>query len=77
MSDMMEYTVRRLTMGVFVVLAVTALLFAIMQLMPGDPIELVASPRVSPEKIAELKRLWGLDQPTHTVFLLAWSCAQG
>lgn len=68
MSDMMEYTVRRLIMGVFVVLAVTALLFAIMRLMPGDPIELIAGPRVSPERIEELKKLWGLDKPTHVQY---------
>ncbi|MDN5311276.1 MAG: Binding-prot-dependent transport system rane comp, N-term [Thermoanaerobacteraceae bacterium] len=56
MSDMLEYTVKRLIMGIFVVLAVTALLFGIMQLMPGDPIQLITNPRVSPKKIAELQR---------------------
>lgn len=68
MSDMMEYTVKRLIMGIFVVLAVTALLFAIMQLMPGDPIELITSPRVSPKKIEEIKKLWGLDRPKYVQY---------
>lgn len=68
MSDMLEYTVKRLIMGIFVVLAVTALLFGIMQLMPGDPIQLITNPRVSPKKIAELQRQWGLDKPVYVQY---------
>lgn len=64
-SDMAEYTLKRLFMGVIVVFAVTVLLFGIMQLMPGDPITLITSPRVPPQKIAELRSLWGLDKPWH------------
>lgn len=63
MNDLLEYTVRRLIQGVFVVIAVTAILFVIMQMMPGDPIQLISNPRVSQEKIDELKHLWGLDKP--------------
>lgn len=63
MNDMLEYIIRRLLIGIVVIIAVTALLFGIMQMMPGDAIELISSPRVSPEKIAELKVLWGLDKP--------------
>lgn len=65
---MLEYTVKRLIMGIFVVLAVTALLFGIMQLMPGDPIQLITNPRVSPKKIAELQRQWGLDKPVYVQY---------
>ncbi|HDL60561.1 MAG TPA: ABC transporter permease [candidate division WOR-3 bacterium] len=36
-----------------------------MQAMPGDPIELLAGERVSPEKIAQLKAQWGLDKPVY------------
>ena len=63
MNDMLEYSVRRLIQGVFVVIAVTALLFLIMQMMPGDPIQLISSPRVSEAKIHELQKQWGLDKP--------------
>lgn len=68
MNDMLEYTVKRIIMGIFVVLAVTALLFGIMQLMPGDPIQLITNPRVSPKKIAELQRQWGLDKPVYVQY---------
>ncbi|MBG0765244.1 MAG: ABC transporter permease [Tissierellales bacterium] len=63
MNDMIEYIVRRLIMGILIIIAVTALLFAIMQMMPGDPIELVSSPRVPEARIQELRVLWGLDKP--------------
>ncbi|MDY0235358.1 MAG: ABC transporter permease [Gudongella sp.] len=63
MNDIIEYIFKRLLAGILVIFAVTALLFAIMQLMPGDAIELVSSPRVPAEKIEELRALWGLDKP--------------
>jgi ABC-type dipeptide/oligopeptide/nickel transport system permease component len=65
MNDMIEYIVKRLFAGIFVILAVTALLFGIMQLMPGDAIQLVSSPRVPAERIAELRAIWGLDKPVY------------
>lgn len=61
----MEYTIKRLIIGVFIILTVTIILFGIMQAMPGDPIELLAGERVSPEKIAQLKAQWGLDKPIY------------
>ncbi len=61
----MEYTIKRLIIGIFIVLAVTVILFGIMHAMPGDPIELLAGERVSPERIAQLKAQWGLDKPMY------------
>ena len=68
MSDMIEYTIKRLFTGIFVIFAVTALLFAIMQLMPGDAIQLIANPRVSPERIEELREAWGLNKPAYVQY---------
>lgn len=68
MNDMLEYAAKKLIIGVFVVLVVTVVLFGIMQLMPGDPIQLIANPRISPEKIAELQRQWGLDKPVYVQY---------
>jgi len=62
-SDMLNYTLRRLFQGVFVIIAITAILFLIMQLMPGDPIKLISNPRIPQERINELRHLWGLDKP--------------
>ncbi len=65
MNDILEYAVRRIFAGFFVVLAVSVLIFGLMQLMPGDPISLVSNPRVSQERIQELTQRWGLDRPPH------------
>jgi len=62
-NDMLTYTIKRLFQGVFVVIAVTVIVFSIMQLMPGDPIRLICNPRIPPERIEELRHLWGLDKP--------------
>ncbi|MEQ2457448.1 ABC transporter permease [Flavonifractor hominis] len=63
MNDIIKYIVKRLLSGVLVVLCVTVIIFAIMQAMPGDPVEMVTDVRVAPEKLAEIKAQWGLDKP--------------
>lgn len=63
MSNMTKYILRRLFIGILVVLCVSVIIFGIMQAMPGDPIDLMVDTRVSQEKIAELKARWGLDKP--------------
>ncbi len=63
MNDMLTYSIKRLIQGVFVIIAVTAILFTIMQMMPGDPIKLISNPRIPQERIEELRHLWGLDKP--------------
>lgn len=63
MNDIIKYIVKRLLSGVLVVLCVTVIIFAIMQAMPGDPVEMVTDVRVAPEKLAEIKAQWGLGKP--------------
>lgn len=66
---MLVYMVRRLGVGVLTVLAVTVVLFSVMQLMPGDAIRLIADPdRIPPERIEELRRQWGLDRPPYVQY---------
>lgn len=60
---MLQYIVRRMVLGVLIILAVTVLLFAIMQAMPGDPVRMIADPRTPKEQIAKLRARWGLDEP--------------
>ena len=50
-------------MGIAIVLFVSVIVFAIMQAMPGGPIDLMVDTRVSEERVAELKAEWGLDKP--------------
>ena len=62
---MLEYTIRRLFIGVLVLLTLSILLFAIMHSMPGDPIQLIAGDRADPQKILELRAKFGLDKPVY------------
>lgn len=66
---MADYIIKRLLQGLLVVLAVSIILFAIMQMMPGDPILLICGDRVSPEIQAQVRAEWGLDQPVVVQYL--------
>ena len=63
MNDVIHFAVKRLIMGIAIVLFVSVIVFAIMQAMPGDPIDLMVDTRVSEERVAEHKAQWGLDKP--------------
>ncbi len=62
---MSRVLLRRLVGAALTLLALSGLTFALMSLMPGDPIDaLVGSdPRITPEDIARLKAVYGVDQP--------------
>jgi ABC-type dipeptide/oligopeptide/nickel transport system permease component len=57
--------VKRVLIGIPVILFVSLFIFLLMQMLPGDPIKLIAGERVTPERIEELRRSWGLDQPVY------------
>ncbi len=44
----------------FLVISIT---FVFMQLIPGDPADVLLGPNATPEQIASLRATWGLDQP--------------
>lgn len=70
---MARAALRRLLESAIALLALSALTFGLLSLMPGDPIDLIAGadPRVTPEDIARLKALYGVDQPFWSRWL-AW-----
>jgi peptide/nickel transport system permease protein len=56
--------VKRLLQAMLTLLLASALSFAIIQLAPGDYLDtLRQNPKISPERIEELRRQFGLDQP--------------
>jgi peptide/nickel transport system permease protein len=63
---MVAFIVRRLFIGVIILLLVTILVFLVMRLLPGDPLTLyLAQSQVqtlSPDQVAQLKHEFGLDQ---------------
>jgi peptide/nickel transport system permease protein len=54
---------RRLAQVVPVVLLATFLVFGLLQLVPGDPAVTLAGENASVERIAEIRRIMGFDQP--------------
>jgi peptide/nickel transport system permease protein len=64
---MAAYIVRRLLIGLIILLLVSILVFLIMRLLPGDPLMLFISQRnlgtLTADQLAELRHQYGLDQP--------------
>jgi peptide/nickel transport system permease protein len=60
---MLGYVARRLRATVFVLIGVSALVFVMVRLIPGDPALILAGIDASREQAAEVRRSLGLDQP--------------
>ena len=61
---MLQFLLRRLSLVIPTFFGVTLLTFALIRLIPGDPIELLAGERaLTPERHAEMKARLGLDKP--------------
>src|SRR6266481_9121596 len=63
MSGLGRYVGRRLLLLLFVVWAVLTIIFALFQLLPGDPTSIFVDSNFSVEMIERQKALWGLNDP--------------
>jgi peptide/nickel transport system permease protein len=61
------YTVRRLLQMVPLLFAASVVIYALLALQPGDPLDELRrqNPRITAEQFEALKRAYGLDQPLH------------
>ncbi len=73
------YVLRRIIQAIPILFGVSILIFLIVQLAPGSPVDRFRNPRVSPEQLQQIMRLYGLDKPLieqyfHwiTAFLQVW-----
>ncbi len=66
---MITYLIRRLLIAVPVLLGVTMLNFAIIQLAPGSPADLYLDPSAPPDYIERVEAQLGLDQPIPVQYL--------
>lgn len=64
-----QLIVRRLVSLVFVILGITFLTFIVGYLAPGDPIRVMMGPRRDEQIYANLRHLYGLDQPWHVQYV--------
>jgi peptide/nickel transport system permease protein len=62
---MIRYVARRLAGAALVLLVMSLVIYALIGLMPGDPVDLMAAsvPNLTPAQIANLRHVYGLDQP--------------
>lgn len=60
---MTDYVIKRLIQGLLLIIVVSILVFAMMDLMPGDPIELLTDRKVTDEIKDKLREQYGLDKP--------------
>lgn len=70
---MTNYLVLRLLKGALVIFLISVITFAIMRLMPGDPVFLLlgeGSVNITDEQIEAINRKWGLDKPYHEQYLI-------
>jgi ABC-type dipeptide/oligopeptide/nickel transport system permease component len=66
---MVTYVARRLLMLIPILLGVSLLTFAIVQLTPGDPVLMMLGPGATPERVAQLRTQLGLNDPLPVQFL--------
>lgn len=68
---MVRYLTGRLAQILIVLFAMSFVIYGLIDLMPGDPIDIMAAgnPHVTAEDVAHLKALYGLDQPLMTRYL--------
>lgn len=60
---MTRFVVSRLMQAIPVLLISTIMIFLLIHLTPGDPIQMLATPRMSHEEVERLRAIYGLDQP--------------
>jgi peptide/nickel transport system permease protein len=70
-SETFLYIVKRTLQALLTLLLASALSFMIMQLSPGNYLDtLRQDPKISPERIDELSKQFGLDQPIYVQYFL-------
>ncbi len=67
---MTKYVIRRLIQAIPLLLAISVMIFLLMQLIPGGPLAAYENnPNLTPEDLARLKTEFGLDAPIHERYL--------
>jgi len=71
---MLNYLIRRLAIGAITLLLITFVIYGLIRNMPGTPLtvdmaETDPSKQISPERIKQLKAIYGLDKPWPQAYL--------
>ena len=60
---MLRFVVRRLLLLIPILLGVSLLVFGWIRALPGDPAQALLGERATPERIAQIRHDYGLDEP--------------
>jgi peptide/nickel transport system permease protein len=66
---MLRFVARRLLLLVPILLGLSILLFLWIRALPGSPAQSLLGERATPEAVAEIERVYGLDRPIHEQYL--------
>jgi peptide/nickel transport system permease protein len=67
---MLIFTARRLLQAIPILLGVSLVVFGLVHIVPGNPIDMLLPPEASPEIIAEMKASFGFDKPLYIQYFL-------
>jgi len=67
---LLPFVLRRLLLAIPTLFGVTLVVFALIHMAPGDPIDILVPPEASPEVIAQIKTAFGLDKPLYVQYVL-------
>ncbi len=65
------YVIRRVLQMIPILLGISVVVFALLAAAPGDQVDLLLSgvPNITPDEVARLKHVYGLDEPVHVRYL--------
>ncbi len=66
---MLNYAIRRLLYMIPIILGVALMVFMLFTNFGDDPVRVALGTHATPDSIANLRKLWGLDQPKYMQFL--------
>jgi len=69
LASVLSFLVRRLLLTIPVLLGVATLVFSLIHLIPGDPVQAMLGDSASPESVTELRSRLGLDRPLYVQYL--------
>ena len=70
MGNRASYLLRRLVQVPFVLVVVSLIIFALINVTPGDPIQIMLGMETSPDAVEALRRQYNFDKPVHEQYII-------
>ncbi|MBV9859343.1 MAG: ABC transporter permease [Alphaproteobacteria bacterium] len=67
---MLVFVARRTLLAIPILLGVSLVVFGLVHIVPGNPIDMLMPPEASPEVIEQMKAAFGFDKPLYVQYLL-------